>query len=51
MSVEEAPALADRVRSIMMETFEKISKEVEAKQKITNAKFNHTAEATIPKRN
>uniref|UniRef100_A0A914YH23 1-acyl-sn-glycerol-3-phosphate acyltransferase n=1 Tax=Panagrolaimus superbus TaxID=310955 RepID=A0A914YH23_9BILA len=50
LSIDDAPALADRVRSIMLEVFEKISVEAEEKQKITNEKFHQkTAEASMKK--
>uniref|UniRef100_A0AC35FIH6 Phospholipid/glycerol acyltransferase domain-containing protein n=1 Tax=Panagrolaimus sp. PS1159 TaxID=55785 RepID=A0AC35FIH6_9BILA len=46
--IEEAPALADRVRSMMLEVFEKISAEAEEKQRITNESFNEPSSIPPP---
>jgi lysophosphatidate acyltransferase len=46
--IEEAPALADRVRSMMIEVYEKISAEAEEKQRITNESFNQPSSIPPP---
>uniref|UniRef100_A0AC34GCV9 1-acyl-sn-glycerol-3-phosphate acyltransferase n=1 Tax=Panagrolaimus sp. ES5 TaxID=591445 RepID=A0AC34GCV9_9BILA len=50
LSIDDAPALADRVRSIMLEVFEKISVEAEEKQKITNEKFHQKTSKVAAKK-
>lgn len=49
MSLDDAPALADRVRSIMMETFETISKEAEERQEAVYQKFDQKIEVPSKK--